>query len=93
MITELIEEQTPVFQNYYNNLTENQALVITAIAKEGLVDKPLSNNFITRHKLPSPSSVKAALYKLEANQYILNGKQGYYIYDHFFAQWLCKKVY
>ncbi len=68
----------------------NQALVAAAIAREGLVEKPLSNDFITRNRLPSPSSVQAALEKLETNQFITRSSQGYYVYDYFFAQWLRK---
>lgn len=90
VINQLTEEQEPVFQNYYHTLTENQALVAAAIAREGLVEKPLSNDFITRNRLPSPSSVQAALEKLETNQFITRSSQGYYVYDYFFAQWLRK---
>lgn len=90
VINQLTEEQEPVFQNYYQTFTVNQALVAAAIAREGLVEKPLSNDFITRNRLPSPSSVQAALEKLETNQFITRSSQGYYVYDYFFAQWLRK---
>ncbi len=90
IINQLTEEQEPVFQNYYQTFTVNQALVAAAIAREGLVEKPLSNDFITRNRLPSPSSVQAALEKLETNQFITRSSQGYYVYDYFFAQWLRK---
>lgn len=88
VIEELTEEQTPVFQNYLDSMTENQALVAGAIAHEGTVDKPLSNTFITRYHLPSTSSVQAAIMNLENSQFIYQGPQGYYVYDYFFAQWL-----
>lgn len=88
VIEELTEEQTPVFQNYLDSMTENQALVAGAIAHEGTVDKPLSNTFITRYHLPSTSSVQAAIKNLENSQFIYQGPQGYYVYDYFFAQWL-----
>ena len=84
----LVEEQSPVFQNYYNVMTVNQAAVAVAIAREQKVAKPLSQDFIARYKLPSPSSVQTSLEKLEENQIIQHNTSGYFIYDHFFAQWL-----
>ena len=88
VMRELVEEQSPVFQNYYNVMTVNQAAVAVAIAREQKVAKPLSQDFIARYKLPSPSSVQTSLEKLEANQIIQHNTSGYFIYDHFFAQWL-----
>ena len=46
VINELVEEQAPVFQNYYNVMTGNQAAVAVAIACEKKVAKPLSQDFI-----------------------------------------------
>ena len=88
VVRELVEEQSPVFQNYYNAMTVNQAAVAVAIAREQKVAKPLSQDFIARYRLPSPSSVQTSLEKLEANQIVLRNSDGYFIYDHFFAMWL-----
>ena len=88
VMRELVEEQSPVFQNYYNAMTVNQAVVAVAIAHEQKVAKPLSQDFIARYRLPSPSSVQTSLEKLEANQIVLRNSDGYFIYDHFFAMWL-----
>lgn len=90
VIGELVDEQAPVFQNYYGAMTMNQAAVAVAIAQEQMVEKPLAKDFISRYKLPSPSSVQVALEKLEESQIVLHDTKGYYIYDHFFAQWLRK---
>lgn len=88
VMRELVEEQAPVFQNYYNAMTVNQAAVAVAIAHEQKVAKPLSQDFIARYRLPSPSSVQTSLEKLEVNQIVLRNSDGYFIYDHFFAMWL-----
>lgn len=88
VIDQLIDEQEPVFQNYYNALTANQAAVVVAIAHEQVVEKPLSQDFIARHKLPSASSVKTSLDKLEFNQIVIKDINGYRVYDNFFAMWL-----
>ena len=88
VMRELVDEQVPVFQNYYNAMTTNQVAVAVAIAREEKVAKPLSQDFIARYRLPSPSSVQTSLKKLEENQIIQHNTSGYFIYDHFFAQWL-----
>ena len=88
VMRELVEEQAPVFQNYYNVMTVNQAAVAVAIAREQKVAKPLSQDFMVRYRLPSPSSVQTSLDKLETNQIVLRNSDGYFIYDHFFAMWL-----
>ncbi len=88
VMRELVEEQSPVFQNYYNAMTVNQAAVAVAIAREQKVAKPLSQDFMVRYRLPSPSSVQTSLDKLETNQIVLRNSDGYFIYDHFFAMWL-----
>lgn len=88
VMRELVDEQVPVFQNYYNAMTTNQVAVAVAIAREEKVAKPLSQDFIARYRLPSPSSVQTSLEKLEANQIVLHDTDGYYVYDHFFAMWL-----
>ena len=93
VMRELVEEQSPVFQNYYNVMTVNQAAVAVALAREQKVAKPLSQDFIARYRLPSPSSVQTSLEKLEENQIIQHNTSGYFIYDHFFAQWHNKNLY
>ncbi|MBR6490627.1 MAG: ATP-binding protein [Muribaculaceae bacterium] len=92
VISELVEEQSPVFQNYYNAMTANQAAVAVAVACEKKVEKPLSQDFISRYRLPSTSSVQTSLEKLESDQIIIRDSDGYRIYDNFFAQWLCDLV-
>lgn len=88
VISQLVDEQSPVFQNYYGAMTVNQAAVAKAIASEQMVEKPLSQDFIGRHKLPAPSSVQTSIEKLESNQVIIKESTGYRIYDNFFALWL-----
>lgn len=60
VIQELIEEQAMAYQNYCAWLTENQQMLLLAIASESLVSSPLSQQFISTHHLPATSSVKTA---------------------------------
>ena len=68
VILELIEEQAMTYQNYCAWLTENQQMLLGAIAREHLVASPLSQQFISTHHLPATSSVKTALKALVDKQ-------------------------
>lgn len=90
VIQELIEEQAMAYQNYCAWLTENQQLLLLAIAKEQIVSSPLSQQFIITHHLPATSSVKTALKALVDKQLISKTPKGYFVSDRFFAKWLAK---
>lgn len=90
VIQELIEEQAMAYQNYCAWLTENQQLLLLAIAKEQIVSSPLSQQFIITHHLPATSSVKTALKALVDKQLISKPPKGFFVSDRFFAKWLAK---
>ena len=85
----ILHEQEINYQSNYNLLTENQAQLLTAIACEGKVNAPTSLDFILRHQLPAPSSIKMALKSLQDKEFLFyDAKQGYMVYDRFFGMWL-----
>ncbi len=88
VIQELIEEQAMAYQNYCAWLTENQQMLLLAIAQERLVSSPLGQQFIRAHNLPATSSVKTALKALVDKQLVSKTPQGYLVSDRFFAKWL-----
>ncbi len=88
VVRELIEEQAMSYQNYCAWLTENQQMLLVAIARERLVSSPLSQQFIRTHNLPATSSVKTALKALVDKQLVGKTPQGYLVNDRFFAKWL-----
>ena len=90
VILELIEEQAMTYQNYCAWLTENQQMLLGAIAREHLVSSPLSQQFISTHHLPATSSVKTALKALVDKQLVSKTPTGYLVSDHFFAKWLVR---
>ncbi len=90
VIQELIEERAMAYQNYCAWLTENQQLLLLAIAKEQIVSSPLSQQFIITHHLPATSSVKTALKALVDKQLISKTPKGFFVSDRFFAKWLAK---
>lgn len=90
VVVELIEEQSEAYQNYCAWLTDNQLLLLKAIADEGSVASPLSRGFIVKHRLPATSSVKTALKALCDKQLVGRSIGGYAVSDRFFAMWLSK---
>ena len=79
------------YQNYCAWLTENQQMLLVAIARERLVSSPLSQQFIRTHNLPATSSVKTALKALVDKQLVGKPPQGYLVNDRFFAKWPISK--
>lgn len=88
-----ILEQEPTFQFIVYNLTPNQAMVAKAIADEGVVAAPYSNEFLQKHHLPAASSVKRTIKTLEKQQLLYSiPEKGLIVYDRFFAIWLRRQV-
>ena len=88
-VNEILGEQEINYQNNYYQLTVNQALLLTAIAREGIVCAPTSLEFILRYQLPASSSIKQALKSLQDKEYVYKTTEGnYLVYDRFFRMWL-----
>lgn len=88
-VGKIIGEQEINYQSNYNLLTENQALLLTAIAREGIVKAPTALDFVMRYRLPAPSSIKQAIKSLLEKEFLYQDpKLGYMVYDRFFGMWL-----
>jgi hypothetical protein len=85
---EILKEQEITFINYRNLLTDYQWKIIRAIAAEGHVKSVLSKNFISKHKLNTPSSVKTAVDSLIVKEILVNDITGFYVQDILFQRWL-----
>lgn len=79
---------TPQYEMLMTFLTSNQVNLLKAIAKEGKVEQPQSNEFVKRNDLPGPSSVKAALDVLVDKELVYTQPDGYIIYDRLLNLWL-----
>ena len=89
VVKELVEEQSATFQNYCAWLTDNQYVLLKAIAYEKSVKSPLAQQFIHTHHLPATSSVKTALRTLEDKMLVSrSANDGYSVSDKLFALWL-----
>ena len=69
-------------------MTEKQKELLIALAKEGKIRVVTSGKFVRNYRLPSPSSVQAALRGLPERDFITQGQGVYQVYDRFFGIWL-----
>lgn len=92
VIKDLINEQDGVFSTYYDSLTTNQALLLSAIAQAERVPYILSQEFISQYHLPATSSVNLALKSLIEKEFVYKESTGYIVHDRFFARWLRRKA-
>ena len=84
----ILKENEPVYINYRNLLTDYQWKVLTAIAIEGNAKLITSKDFISKHKLGTPSSVHSAVNSLLNKEMIYKEQNDYLIYDVFLERWL-----
>ena len=87
-ILAVLDTLTPQYEMLMTLLTTNQVNLLKAIAKEGKVEQPQSNDFIKRNDLPSPSSVKTALDVLVEKELVYAHPDGYIVYDRLLNLWL-----
>jgi hypothetical protein len=91
MMEEILKDNEMVYYNYRELVTALQYKILKAVAKEKIVDKPLSGNFISSYNLGSASSVKTAVETL-ANKGILTNSNGLRVTDWFFSLWLANQL-
>lgn len=87
-ILSVVESKAPQYESLVQFLTDNQFSLLRAIAKEGLVEQPLSKDFIKKYRLSGASSVKTSLDMLTDKELTYRQPDGYIVYDRFLAQWL-----
>lgn len=69
-------------------LPDGARRLIKAVAGEGIVKSPQAGNFISKYGLRAASSVKTSLQMLLENEILYHDKDGYVVYDRFFAEYL-----
>lgn len=88
--TSYIENRKVDYMGIYNLLPDNHKKVVVAVAKEGIVQKPSSIEFLMKYKLPSSSSTIQSINALVTKEIIYRRPEGYVIYDVFFKRFLEK---
>ena len=84
----IIQREEDDYRRMYALLTNNQAKVLKAIAKENVAETPTSQAFVQKYHLPAVSSIKRVIDFLTDKEYIYPIENGYIVYDHFFGIWL-----
>ena len=84
----IVTRSSVQYEELIGFFTDNQLSVARAVANEGLVVSPQSNDFARRYDLPSNSSIKTAMDYLIDKDVVCRTPSGYRIYDHFFELWL-----
>jgi hypothetical protein len=87
-IKELLEENTYAYQELLNAYSNVQVNLLKAIAKEKVVTKINSGDFISKYSLKNSSSVNRALNKLLKKELVYKSEKGYIVYDRFLGLWL-----
>jgi AAA+ ATPase superfamily predicted ATPase len=85
---EILGQESPVFAQYTNLLTQTQWKVLRAVARDEPAENPLSKNFLTRHQLGAASSVSTALNMLMKNEILIKEENAYLVQDVLLARWL-----
>ena len=88
VILSVVDTLAPQYEMMMTLLTTNQVNLLKAIAKEHKIAKPQSFEFVNKHNLSSPSSVKTALDVLVDKELVYHEKDGYVVYDRFLSIWL-----
>ena len=88
VILSVVDTLVPQYEIMMTLLTTNQVNLLKAIAKEHKIAKPQSFEFVNKHNLSSPSSVKTALDVLVDKELVYPEKDGYVVYDRFMTIWL-----
>ena len=69
-------------------LPDGARRLIQAVASEGIVKSPQAGDFISKYGLRAASSVKTSLQMLLENEILYHDRDGYVVYDRFFAEYL-----
>ena len=84
----LIVERELVYQDLIRSQGETQRAVLEAIAAEGVVSEPTSQEFVRTHRLSAPSTVRAVLASLKEKDLVFKSESGWIVYDRLFGKWL-----
>lgn len=92
-INNIVAERDSYYSNYINLLTKKQLELLTAISAEDGIDKPMGNEFLSKHNLGAATTIKSALNNLTDKEAIYKEKDNYFVADVFFAKWLKDNYY
>ena len=87
-LSAVVGSKSAYYESLMQFLTGNQFSLLRAIAKEERVVQPMGKKFVGKYRLPSNSSILAALRVLEEKELIYKQKDVYMVYDLLLNLWL-----
>lgn len=87
-LTDIVQSEIDSYQLLFGMLTENQATLLRAIAREKVVEAINGSAFIKKYRLKGSSSINIALKVLINKEYVFRSDKGYRVYDRFMELWL-----
>ncbi len=92
ILDEVLKENELIYYNYRELVTSLQFNILKAVAREKVVEKPYSNEFIGKYKLKSTSSVKTSIEILLKKGMLTQQQQGINVADLYFSFWLARQL-
>lgn len=87
-MADIVRSEIDEYQRLYGMLTENQSVLLRAIAHERIFTTINGSAFIKKHGLKGSSSINTALRFLIDKKYVFKSNEGYCVYDRFMELWL-----
>ncbi|MCC8174938.1 MAG: ATP-binding protein [Bacteroidales bacterium] len=87
-LQEILKEEDDNFYTYFSTRTRQQQRVLTAIAQEGDVSNPQSTEFLSKYNLPAASTVRSCIKSLVEDDFLLDNRGSFSVYNRFFMLWL-----
>lgn len=88
----LLRENEPIYLQYRNLITSKQWEFLVALAKEESVSQVYSSEFLLKHQLGTPSSIRRLLDSLLEKEMVLetisSTGSSYSVYDVFLMRWM-----
>ncbi len=89
-LTQMLLEETPLFEMMLQNLRPGQISFLSAIAKEPTAT-PFTAEYLSRHNFGSLGGIQSAIKKLIELAYIEKTTSGWKVVDPIFKVWLKKR--
>ena len=86
----LVEGSDIVFHDLFKSQNEASKALLRAVAADGCVASPTSDEFLARHGFKSHSTVRSALNDLVNNDLLYRSDDGSVVYDRLFGIWLSR---
>jgi uncharacterized protein len=87
-LSEILNENEPVYSNYLRLITPGQFRVLKAIALNCGVENPTSKEFLSDYNLGAASTVSQTIKSLSDKGFILMSANKLQMIDIFFSQWI-----